>query len=247
MNPTNVETAMTSPAVGEKHPVRLQPVGDGIWTAHHPEFRAGGLQLGTRTTVARLRDGSLWVHSPGPLAEPLLEQLRAQGPVSYLVAPNNLHHLFVHRYAQAFPDARIAGGSRVLEKIQAPSAVEVTSVMPDWEGVIEHLPVEGIPMIDETAFFHRPSGTLILTDLCFNVQASSSWFTRAVMRLNGGWQRFGATRLMRSAMKDRGAVRRSVERILEWPVERISVCHGERVEQDGLRVFRESFEFLAAN
>jgi hypothetical protein len=64
------------------------------------------------------------------------------------------------------------------------------------------------------------------------------------MRFNGGWQRFGATRLMRSAMKDRGAVRQSVDRLLEWPIERVSVCHGERIEREGQQMLRAAFDFL---
>ena len=45
---------------------RLEPVGEGIWTAALP-LELGLFQMGTRTTVVRLPDGGLFVHSPAKL------------------------------------------------------------------------------------------------------------------------------------------------------------------------------------
>lgn len=46
---------------------------------------------GGRMTVAKLSDGSLWVHSPVELDEPLREALGELGPVAHIVSPNYEH------------------------------------------------------------------------------------------------------------------------------------------------------------
>ncbi len=45
-------------------------------------------------------------------------------------------------------------------------------------------------------------------------------------------------------MKDRPAVRASLDTILAWDFDRVIVGHGRKVETDGQRVFREAFAFL---
>ena len=45
---------------------QLRYIATDLWVIDHP-LRVGGLRLGTRTTVARLSRGGVWVHSPGPL------------------------------------------------------------------------------------------------------------------------------------------------------------------------------------
>ncbi|MCU0949266.1 MAG: DUF4336 domain-containing protein [Porphyrobacter sp.] len=57
-----------------------------------------GLRLGTRSTIIRLTDGAVWVHSPVQLSRALAEQIDAIGPIRYLIAPNLYHHLFLKQW-----------------------------------------------------------------------------------------------------------------------------------------------------
>ena len=41
-------------------------IGDGIWLMEHPLRMPGGIEIGTRSTLMRLQDESLLLHSPGP-------------------------------------------------------------------------------------------------------------------------------------------------------------------------------------
>lgn len=41
--------------------------------------------------VVKLADGSLWVHSPVELDEPLRKALEGLGPVGHVVSPNYEH------------------------------------------------------------------------------------------------------------------------------------------------------------
>ena len=62
-----------------------------IWTLDRPVW-FGGVRLRARTSVVRLDDGSLLLHSPAPPTAQLTEQLRALGRVRWLVVPNCWHH-----------------------------------------------------------------------------------------------------------------------------------------------------------
>jgi hypothetical protein len=88
--------------------------------------------------------------------------------------------------------------------------------------------------LDEVVLFHRSSQTLLLTDLCFNIQRSSSKRASLFFRANGMWQRFGPSRIIRRlAVSDRASFRRSLERVQHWDFERIIPGHGDVIEKGG--------------
>ena len=45
----------------------LRPLDENLWVIDHPFRMPGGVQIGTRTTVIRLADGSVFLHCPGPI------------------------------------------------------------------------------------------------------------------------------------------------------------------------------------
>ena len=61
----------------------------------------------------------------------------------------------------------------------------------------------GLPGIDETVFFHKASGTLLVADVSFNVLELEGFVARLFMRLNDAYGRFGPSRVARSLVKDR--------------------------------------------
>jgi hypothetical protein len=224
---------------------RLRALDEGLWVADH-DFKVAGLALGTRTTVIRLADGGLWVHSPGPLTDALAGEIRAVGPVRCLVAPNLMHHLYLGDWIEAFPDARsfaVAGLDRVRPELRLDETLgdEPPAV---WKGQIEQRRTHGVPKLDEVVFYHPATRTLVLTDLCFNMQSSDSWLTRVGLRINGAWQRFTPSRLFKSFIDDGEALRRGVEQILEWQFERVVLTHGDVLEGGGRQALREAYAFL---
>ena len=130
-----------------------------------------------------------------------------------------------------------------LAKKRAELSIEPLAERPPelWRGVLEHRVVEGMPKLDELAFFHAPSRTLILTDMAFNVRSAEHAVTRWVMRLNGALGSFGPSRIARFLTKDRAALERSVDAMLEWGPERIIVGHGDVVEEDGRAILAQAF------
>ena len=94
-------------------------VDDKIWTLDRPVWFSG-VRLRARTTVVRLDDGSLLLHSPAPPTDVLSEQLRALGPVRWLVVPNCFHHLGTPAAAAAhFPEAQVVGPASALNRNRA--------------------------------------------------------------------------------------------------------------------------------
>src|SRR5690349_2876214 len=152
---------------------QLRNIAKDLWVIDHP-LRLGGLHLGTRTTVVRLSSGSLWLHSPGPLQPELTDEIVALGPVQALVAPNAMHHLYLSQNVQAFPQATVYVSPALPAKIKEPMTYELLSDESPaslHNEFAQHL-VGGMPKLQEVAFLHRVSRTLILTDLAFHIRRS---------------------------------------------------------------------------
>jgi hypothetical protein len=64
------------------------------------------------------------------------------------------------------------------------------------------------------------------------------------MRFNGGFDRFGPTRICRSMCKDRAAVRAGVERVLAEDFDRVVVAHGQVLAAGGRQALRDGFAWL---
>ena len=73
----------------------LTQIHDDVWLVERPFYpRLPGLQgtdVGCKSCVVRLPDGTLWVHAPVGLDEPLRRALAGLGPVAHIVTPNTEH------------------------------------------------------------------------------------------------------------------------------------------------------------
>jgi Domain of unknown function (DUF4336) len=224
---------------------QLRSIAKDVWVIDHP-LRVGGLHLGTRTTVVRLANGGLWIHSPGPLRPELTAQLVALGPIQALVAPNAMHHLYLGENIRAFPQATVYVSPALPAKIKGAFTYNILSDEPPvlWrDDFTQHL-VGGMPKLQEVVLLHRASRTLILTDLAFNIRQSDSWFTRFFMRLNGAYGHFGPSRIFRTLVKDRAALRSSLNRMQEWDFDRITITHGDVLETGGKSAMQTQYAWV---
>ena len=64
------------------------------------------------------------------------------------------------------------------------------------------------------------------------------------MKLLRSYGRFGPSKLDPWLIKDRPAVRQSLERILAWDFDRVVVAHGEVLESGGREALREGYRWL---
>lgn len=237
-------------------PVVRRPVGyffrpvkqldNDIWIADTP-LRVMGMELGARMTVIRLPGSKLLLHSPVQPSPRLVRELDALGEVAWLIAPNRFHHMYVQLWKDACPDAEIHVAPTLERKR---SDLEVTGILtdipnPGWAETVDQVVVQGIPMTREVVFFHRPSATLILTDLAFNIGDSSPRMTRAAFRMAGSYGRLAPTAFERLLVRDRDAFRASMERVLDWPFGRVVVTHGNVCESGGRDALIDGYAWLA--
>ena len=166
-----------------------------------------------------------------------------------LIAPNMMHHLFMARAQEEFPQAKVWLAPGLPQKRPDLKYDQIVGqAVPDGcSEVLHQILVPGTPTLNETAFFHQPSATLILTDLAFNFRRCSHWPTRAFLRMNGAWERFGPTRLLRYYfLRDKEAFASAWERILEWPFDRVVVAHGDILESGGRDALRQAYGWCLA-
>jgi Domain of unknown function (DUF4336) len=87
--------------------MKLELIGPDIWVANGTEIMFLGLLLGTRTTIIRLADGNIWMHSPIAFNVDLASEIERIGPIQYLVAPNVYHHFFLKEWQERYPAAKM--------------------------------------------------------------------------------------------------------------------------------------------
>ena len=224
--------------------MHLRPLGPELWVCDR-RLRVAGLEIGTRMSVIRLRDGGLFLHSPVALDASLRAELDALGEIRHVVAPNLHHHLYLADY-RALPGVRVYGPPGLPDKKRGMrfDAVLTDAAPEAWRGEIDQQPFAGAPFMGEVVFCHRASRTLLVADLLFNFVECDHTPTRWWLRAMGALGRFGPPRHVRWLIRDRQAARRAADAILQWEIERIVVGHGVLLVQSARRVLRESLEFL---
>ncbi len=223
----------------------LRHHAEGLWTLEAPA-KLAGLDLGIRMTVVRLRDGGLWLHSAVPLTDEHQRELEALGPVRFIVAPSKFHHLFAGAAKQRFPAARLLGAPGLAEKRKRLALDGVLGAAPDpgYAADLDQRVVGGMPMMNEVAFLHRASGTLIVTDCLFYVPHPRTWVTWLYMKLSGKVGELCQTRVFCALIRDRAAFRAAMVQLSQWDFDRVILSHGEAIETDGKAAFLRAIAWL---
>jgi len=222
----------------------MNKIEKDIWVAE-TKFKLFGADFGNRMTVIRLSSGKLLLHSPVKMSDGLLGSVRALGKVEFIVTPNNFHGLFVEEWRREFPEAKYFTAKEVKENenMSLPLSTLSREVL---ESDIEIIKIEGAPKVNEYAFIHKDSNTLILTDMAFNIGANVSFWSKIFFKLNGAFDRFGPSKLMKAMISDPVALNSSIEEILTFDINRIIVSHGNILESNAKPTLKEAFSGLAS-
>ncbi len=218
-------------------------VPNSVWHAQQP-LKFGPISLTTRMTVVRLRDGSLWVHSPISPTRELIEELQKVGTVRYVIAPNKSHHLFFLSFLNAYPSAQgfIAPGLQ-LKRPDLNRFPQISGEVP-WNSEIQGFFIEGLPILNETVWFHSDTGTLVVTDLLFCFAETNRGITALVSKLLGVRGQLGMSRTMKLATKDKKALARSVSPLLSLPVKQVIVAHDQIIDEQPVAKLKQAFAWL---
>lgn len=212
----------------------IENIAENLWVRRYP-LSLLGADAGRTVTLLRLpASGELVIHSSGPFSAADAAEFRTLGTPGWLVEATNVHDTFARAGAAAFPDLPYLGppGFARVAGVPARSLAEPPTA---WAGVIDVLALGGVPRVREHVFLHRPTRTLIVADLVFNVGPAVSGWTRFLLRwaadLRGGP---GVSRVFRRlAVREVGALRASLETMLAWDFDRVIVGHGDIIARDG--------------
>jgi len=227
----------------------LKEFGLDIWTADGPNITIVGFHP-TRMAIIRLSNGGLFIWSPILLTHSLQAEVDAVGQVQQIIAPNSLHHLFVPEWKRAYPAAKVfaAPGLRKKRDDIVFDADLGSAPSPDWVGEIDQALMHGNLITTEVVFFHAKSGTVLFTDLIQQLPTNliSGW--RAIVAridLMVGPEP-SVPRKLRVAFANRRAARKSLQRVLAWPAQKVLMAHGTPVETDAQAYLRRAFGWLTA-
>lgn len=211
---------------------------EDVWTSTEPVSFLG-LRLTTNMTVLQGNTGLL-VCSPVPLTPERRAAVDSMGDVAHVYAPNTHHHLWIGDWARAFPSARLHA-PEALKRKRPDLSIHRVHGEPPFDEAIEELPVEGF-RLHESVLFHRPSKTLVVADLVHHIGRPEHGWTKLYTQMMGFYDRVAISRAIRmTAFSDRGAARRSIDAILERPLERVIVGHGAPVDRSALE---EAYRWL---
>lgn len=224
----------------------LRRIDDTLWVAERPFAPLPFLDIGTRMTVVRLSDGGVALHSLVAADAPTRAAVDAIGPVRAVLCPNRVHHLFAGEWKQAYPAARLLAAPGLARKRRDLAFDGVLGEDPDpvWGDSLRSIPVHGIPILEEVAFLHPASRTLVLTDLVFHPTPASRPGLRRWTRITRVRDGFGPNAVVRLGVSDRAALRRSLDRVLDHDFDRVTMTHGEVLESGGRAAIERAWAWL---
>ncbi|WES31357.1 DUF4336 domain-containing protein [Varunaivibrio sulfuroxidans] len=230
----------------------LERVDDPLWIAEGEVVDFYGFPYPTRSVIARLSDGTLWVWSPVRLTEALQAEISALGEVAHLVSPNKLHHLYLGAWKAVFPRAALWGLASLQRKRKDLAFGDPLTDTPpsSWRGEIDQAWFRGSPFMDEVVFFHKASKTAIIGDLSENFSAAflheywGGWRT-VIARLWRCVEGYGYAPLeWRLSWIDRKSARAALDKVVAWRPKRVIMAHGQWQKKDGEAYLRQAFSWL---
>jgi hypothetical protein len=186
------------------------------------------VQLPLTTSLIVLSQGSVLL-SPHPSLTTV--EFQSMGQVTDIVAPNLFHHLGIQKAVAAHPQAKlwgVAGFEKKRKDIRWDSFLGAGQ----WphQAELAAIPLAGMPKINEFVFFHKPSKTLFVTDLCFHILDSTGLGGWLIYNIFGTYKRLAVSRLYIKAVSDKAAFQQSLAALFTYDFEHMVVCHGSVVK-----------------
>lgn len=208
-----------------------------------------GAETNTRMTVAKLSDGSLWIHSPIAWTNDVaafLQQLG--GRVGAIIAPNKYHYVSVDEWRERFPQASTFAEPALRKKVKGlANTTALTNEPPELYGnEIDQTLCLGNPFFQEAVFFHKESRTAIFTDLIINRSvAGVPFFARLFLRADGVVApNGGIPRFYKWTTLNRRQAQLSAAKIKSWQPEHLLFAHCEGFAAPAMAVLNREFSFL---
>lgn len=233
----------------------IREVTKNVWIFSKPFSRFGVIPFGGRSTAIKLRDGGVWVLASTPLETETKAKIDELGPVKFIVGPDQGHHLYLGEFKKAYPDAKLIAVEEAIQKHKGEDikfdgswGKDAPDTKYGFEDDIKWCFLRGF-LTKEVAFFHKDSKSLIEADLLFNMPPNEQYsksrratFSILTSRVLNPWS-YAHKRLVWSGGSDKEAMKKDVKTVAEWDFERIIPCHGDVIEKDANKAWREAFKW----
>jgi hypothetical protein len=201
---------------------------DNLWAV---DGEVPGMKMRRRMAIARREDGTLVFFNAVPVADEALAAIRGFGKPAALIVPNNFHRLDIHAFRERLGLKLYCGAGaekKVAQVAPVDGRIEELAAA-DADATVRVTIVDGTRS-GEAAMTVRSGAraSVVFCDAFMNLPRPLGMLTR-IMRTAGGPK---CPPLFRLAMvKDRRAVRGSLERLAETPgLVRLVPSHGDVVE-----------------
>lgn len=226
----------------------LQEFAPEVWLVDGEFVDFYGFPYPTRMTVIRLSGGQLFIHSPIRWTPALAAQVEALGEVRYIVSPNKIHHLFMGDWQQHYPNAEMYASPGLTKKRKDLSFTATLSdeAPASWSGEVDQTVLKGSFYMEEVAFFHKATRTMIVADMIERLDGARwPWWAKLIGHFDGLMgPKGGMPKEWRASFINRKQARKDVRRMIDWDPVRIIIAHGDCVEQDGTEYLTMSFHWL---
>jgi hypothetical protein len=169
------------------------------------------------------------------------------GGVSFIACDLG-HHMYVAKYREVWPDAKTIGVRGLAQKRKD---VQWDFTYDDWltspeehygfSQDIESVFFEGF-ITYAVAWYHKPSKTLIVSDLLMNLPATEQYdpssaamglFSKEFAKRANPSSVWFRRLIYYVASVDYSLMRRDTKRVAQWDINRIVACHGDLIEDGG--------------
>lgn len=214
-----------------------------IWIIEYP-IKYSGVKFSSRTTLIKLSDQSILIHSPCNISAELKDEILKLGDVSYIIAPGNFHHLHIKSAQQAFPKAKTyicQGIEKKQPDLKYDGFLSGNPICNDFE---QQMTV-GSKIMNEVAFLHKDTKTLILVDLIENIGNKTKniglgiklwWF---IFRM---WNKPKPAPEYQLGWQDKKLAAQALQKILSWDFEKIILAHGDLIVENAKEIAKTAWK-----
>jgi len=207
--------------------------------------------MGGRSTAIKLSSGDVWVVASTPLSNETKTAVDKLGPVKYIVAADADHHMFLTEWKTGYPDAKMIGVETLPQKKKGEHWSFDGVYAPDsenkfgFEADIDAVYFSGFSKKD-VAWLHKPTKTLIVADLIFNLPATEQ-YSKSKQRKSGLFtKKLNPTtefhkNFIWGESKDKNAMARDAKIVNGWEFVCIIPCHGNAIEAEAKKAWASVF------
>jgi len=176
------------------------------------------------------------------------------GPVKFIIGPDQGHHLYLGEFKKAYPNAKLIAVEEAIQKHQGEDfkfdgswGEDAVDTKYGFEDDIKWCFFSGFAT-KEVAFLHKDSKSLIVADLLFNLPpkeqySKSNKYTFSLLTKTFNPWSYAHKQAVWSGGSDKEVMKKDAKTVAEWDFERIIPCHGDVIEKDGNKAWRELFKW----